>query len=95
MTIKEAIDNVKKDGHWTEENIKILHEAVDSTDYDSFEDPKLREFINFINEEPYDKGVQSIVASIVIKLMDKGVQSPCVSGCNPSCAFHEMEFGKQ
>ena len=92
MTITEALNIVKKDGEWTDENLDILSKAVEESDFDGYTDPELKKFMNYINEAPYHERIQDLVTTIVVKLMEKGADSPCGAGCG-ACAFHDMEFG--
>lgn len=92
MTISEAIDEIKNDGNWTEDNLEIIKEAVDNSEFTDFTDPELKKFMSFINKWDYHEKIQELVTSIMVKFMEKGVASPCGSACG-SCAFHEVEFG--
>lgn len=92
MTITEAINNIKKESGYTDSNLNDLKESLLSKDIQSFEDPELKYFINFINEEPFDERVQSIIESLVNSLSAKGIAPPCSSHCDDGCAFHDVEF---
>ena len=92
MTLTEVIEQIKKDGEWTEDNLSLLSNTVAETDFESYTDPSLKKFMSFINDWPYHEKIQEIVTSIMIRFMEKGIMSPCGGACG-TCAFHEMEFG--
>lgn len=94
MTIEEAIKKVETDGVWTDENMNDLSDAVKNTEFESFSDPNLKQFLSFINTQPYHDKIQDIVTSIATRMSEKGVDIPCMSGCSDECAFHDMEFGR-
>ena len=92
MTTSEAIDKIKNDGNWTEDNFEIIKKAVDNSEFTDFTDPEFKKFMSFINKWDYYEKIQKLVTSIIVKFTEKGISSPCGGDCG-SCAFHEMEFG--
>ena len=93
MKIDEAIALVEKEGHYTDENISTLWEALKESNPVDFKDKNVVKFMRFINKWDFDPRIQTLVGNLVDYMDTKGVQPPCLNGCDDECAFHEAEFG--
>lgn len=95
MNIDEAISRIETEGHYTDENLKDLENALLGAQPKDFNDPAVRAFMRFVNKRDFDRRVQDIVSNLVDYMNEKGIDIPCAHGCNESCEFHEEEFGNK
>lgn len=93
MTIDEAISKIETEGHYTDDNLKDLGNALLGANPKDFNDPVVRTFMRFVNKRDFDKRVQDIVSNLVDYMNERGIDIPCAHGCDESCEFHEEEFG--
>ena len=93
MSLDEAISRIESEEHYTDENISNLWESLKETDPSDFKDANVVKFMKFINKKDFDPRIQTLVVDLVKYMDDKGVQPPCLNGCDDGCAFHEAEFG--
>lgn len=93
MTINEAIEAIKTEGNYTEDNLENLKKAIEEANIESFSDERFKTFAKFINDMPYHAKVQEMVSYIGDKLISKGITPPCFGNCSEdSCALHAAEF---
>lgn len=93
MTINEAIEAIKTEGNYTEDNLENLKKAIEEANIESFSDERFKTFAKFISDMPYHAKIQEIVSYIGGKLISKGITPPCFGNCSEdSCALHATEF---
>lgn len=95
MKVEEAISKIEMEGHYTDENLKDLENALLGAQPEDFNDPAVRAFMRFVNKRDFDRRVQGIVSNLVDYMNEKGIDIPCAHGCDESCEFHEEEFGSK
>lgn len=93
MTINEAIEAIKAEGNYTDNNLEDLKKAIEEANIESFKDERFKLFAKFINDMPYHAKIQEMVSYIGNKLISKGITPPCFGDCSEdSCALHVTEF---
>ena len=90
MNIEEILSSLKTNGI-TDKVIDAYLDVFEKSDPSSFDHPIMKDFIKIVNDLPYDPKVQEVISYIVGYMLDKGVNTPCMSGCSDDCVFHEIE----
>ncbi len=67
MTIEEAIDAVKVEGKYTENNLENLKKAIEEADIKSFDDKRFKIFVEFIDDMPYHTKIQEIMNTLLFR----------------------------
>lgn len=90
-TLIDICNEIKEAGQYTDTSIADLSEAIKNSEWDSYKDPELLTFMSTINKLDFDSRIQDLLSKIVEKMYEKGIQTPCFSGCDPECPFKEFE----
>ena len=90
MTLTE-MSEVFKDRGFTPETLDMLDKSIDEGDWESYKDPDILRLFKTVTDMDYNDGIQKAIGKLVNKMYDKGIQPPCMSGCDPECPFKEFE----
>lgn len=90
MNIEEILNSLKTNGI-TDEVINNYIDVFRKSDPSKFDHPVIKDFIKVVNDLPYDSRIQEVISYIVEYMINKGVNTPCMSGCSDDCVFHEIE----
>lgn len=90
MTFREISEKIKAEGY-TPEVFNLLDETIEKGNWESYKDPDIMYLFKTITELDYNQGMQDVIGKLVNKMYDKGIQPPCMSGCDPECPFKEIE----
>lgn len=67
MTINEAIEAIKTEGNYTEDNLENLKKAIEEADIKSFDDKRFKIFVKFIDDMPYHTKIQEIMNTLLFR----------------------------
>lgn len=67
MTINEAIEAIKTEGNYTEDNLENLKKAIEEADIKSFDDERFKIFVEFIDDMPYHTKIQEIMNTLLFR----------------------------
>lgn len=90
MTFREISEKIKAEGY-TLEVFNLLDETIKNGNWESYKDPDIMYFFKTITELDYNQEIQNVIGKLVDKMYEKGIQPPCMSGCDPECPFKEIE----
>ena len=91
MTLKDISEIIKKQGGYTQEIFDSIDKVIEESNWDSYKDPDIMYFFRTVTDLDRDDRVQTAINKIVNKMYDKGIQPPCMSGCDPECPFKSLE----
>ena len=93
-----TVDNICKElilnEGFNDELFEEFSKALLSDDIKDFSDPELKKLMSVAANLPFEERVQELISKFAQKMLDKGIQAPCMSSCTDECIFHELEFGK-
>lgn len=93
MTVDEICKELILNEGFNDELFEEFSKALLSDDIKDFSDPNLRKLMAVAANLPFEERVQKLISTFAEKMLDKGVQIPCMSSCTDDCVFHELEFG--
>lgn len=67
MTINEAIEAIKTEGNYTEDNLENLKKAIEEANIKSFDDVRFKIFVEFIDDMPYHTKIQEIMNTLLFR----------------------------
>ena len=91
MGMHELCIELKEKDEYSDELVEKFRAVIKEADWNSYKDPELLDFMKTINSLDFDSRAQELLIEIVTKLSEKGIQTPCFSGCDPECPFKEFE----
>lgn len=90
MTLTEVSEIFKRKG-FTAETLDMLDKAVEEGDWGSYKDPDILRLFKTVTSMDYEDRIQKSIGRLVDKMYNKGINPPCMSGCDPDCPFKEFE----
>lgn len=93
MTIDDICKHLILNEGFNDDLFEEFSKALLSDDIKDFSDPNLKKLMSVAANLPFEERVQDLISKFAQKMMDRGIQAPCMSSCTDECIFHELEFG--